>query len=114
MKASAKERYVRIAPRKLRQVAELIKGVEVGEALGLLQFSPKGGARVLFKLVTAAQANALQGEGSRSDTLYVRNAVIDQGPVLKRLRPRARGSRDIIKKRTSHVTVMVDNGTEEN
>ena len=113
MRATAKERFVRIAPLKIRQVSQLVKGMEVSEALSVLRFSQKGGAHVLYKLVTAAQANAYQEGGSRSSELFVRNTLVDQGPDYKRIRPRARGSRDIIRKRTSHVTVVVDDGQEE-
>ncbi len=104
---------MRIAPLKIRRVANMVKGREVNEALSILRFSPTGGAKVLFKLVTAAQANAYQDGESRSSELFVRNLIVDQGPDAKRIKPRARGSRDIIRKRTSHVTVVVDDGQEE-
>lgn len=108
MEAKAASRYIRIAPRKIRQVSALIKGREVEEAIAILKFLPKGGARVLYKLLVAAQANASQKDELQGKTLFVKNAIVDEGPALKRVKMRARGRRDVIKKRTSHVTVLLD------
>ena len=108
METRARQRYVRIAPRKLRIVVDLVRGREVGEALSILQFTPKTGSQVISKLLTAAQANAGQTGELRGKELVVQQAFVDEGPSFKRLRPRARGMRDIYKKRTSHVTVVLE------
>lgn len=107
METRARQRFVRIAPRKLRQVVDLVRGREIGEALTILKFTPKTGARIVSKLLTSAQANANQAGELRGRELVVQGAYVDEGPSLKRLKSRARGMRDVIKKRTSHVTVVV-------
>lgn len=108
MEAKAVSKYVRIAPRKVRQVGNIIKGREVEEAIAILKFTPKNGARILHKLVLAARANAEQKDELKGKTLIVKNAIVDEGPAMKRLKMRARGRRDIMKKRTSHITVLLD------
>ena len=105
VKATAK--YVRVSPTKVRQLTRLIKGEHVDEALRILQFSDKGAARPLRKVLESAIANAENNDGLDPDELYVFNAFVDEGPTLKRYQPRALGRAYRIRKRTSHITVVV-------
>ena len=98
-------RYLRIAPRKVRLVADLIRGKNVEEALNLLQFTSKSSAKPLAKLVKSAVANADQAGGVNVDKLYVASIQADGGPVVKRFMPRAMGRATPILHRTSHVTI---------
>jgi len=106
--ARAKLRHLRIAPRKVRLVADLIRGKHVEEALNILQFTQKGSSRPLAKLVKSAVANADQKGGVNIDNLYVGECLVDGGPVLKRFMPRAMGRATPILKRTSHITVGLE------
>lgn len=108
MESKAIAKYVRIAPTKARLVAELIKGKPVDAALTLLKFVPKKGARLLSKVVHSALANAEQNPNIDVDTLYVKRVFVDGGPTMKRWRPRAMGRANRILKRSSHITVILD------
>ncbi len=113
MEARAIARHVRQSPRKMRLVAELIRGQSVNDAYAILQFNSKKAARPLEKILRSAVANALhraeeQGERVDVDQLYVKQAQVDGGPTLRRWRARAMGRASPIRKRTSHVTVVVD------
>lgn len=105
--AMAKAKNVRIAPRKVRVVADLIRGKDVQDALALLSFTPKRAAQVVGKVVKSAAANAENNLDLNPDQLYVAQAYVDVGPTLKRWHPRQRGQAFEIKKRSSHVTVVV-------
>ncbi|HLS91123.1 MAG TPA: 50S ribosomal protein L22 [Limnochordia bacterium] len=107
MEARAVARYVRISPRKARQVVNLIRGKDVAEALAILELTPKRASRIVSKVVRSAVANAENNLELNPDSLYVSKAYVDQGPTLKRIMPRARGAADRIRKRTSHITVVV-------
>lgn len=107
MEARAVARYVRISPRKARQVVDLIRGKQLDEAMAVLQLTPKAAARIVSKVVQSAAANAEHNLELNPDTLYVSKAYVDQGPTIKRIRPRARGMADRIRKRTSHITVVL-------
>jgi large subunit ribosomal protein L22 len=112
MKAQAKLRLARVSARKARLVADLIRGRDVGEALEILQFTRKKTAPLLKKLVESAVANAeykANADGSKVDidSLVVTRIFVDEGPTLRRFRPRARGMATKILKRTSHITVVV-------
>ncbi|MBZ9578428.1 50S ribosomal protein L22 [Patescibacteria group bacterium] len=108
MKITAKRRYLRIAPRKVRLVADLIRGKRVSEALTLLKFLPKKAAPVLTKLLKQAIANATHNFQLPESNLYVYKIFVDEGPKLKRWRPRARGQAFEIQKKTSHITLILD------
>jgi large subunit ribosomal protein L22 len=108
MEAVAKAKFVRISPRKARLVADAIRGMNVGEALSRLEFTPKKAALLVTKVLKSAVANASQNQSVDVDRLYVKKAFVDGGPVLKRWRPRAMGRAYIIRKRTSHITVVLD------
>jgi large subunit ribosomal protein L22 len=107
MNAKAIQRYVRITPRKANQVLELIRGQSVEEAQTTLQFTPKQGARVAQKVLKSAVANALHAGKVRIEDLYVKEAVANAGPTLKRWLPRAQGRATPLLKRMSHVSVTV-------
>lgn len=108
METLANARYIRIAPRKARYVADLIRGKKVEEALDLLAFSPRKASRLISKLIKSAIANAGQNESIDVDTLFIKKIFVDGGPMLKRFRPRAMGRATTIRKRTSHITVVLD------
>ncbi len=107
MEVKASARYVRIAPRKVRVVIDLVRGKSVNEALALLKFVPKRASEPVAKVIASAAANAEHNFNLNRDNLIISQAYVDQGPTLKRYRPRARGQAFPILKRTSHITVMV-------
>ena len=109
MKAKAVVRDVRMSPRKMRIVANMVRGKRVGEAMVLLRLMPKKAAYIIRKLLVSAVANA-EHEGEQDvDALMVQECAIDNGPILKRFMPRAMGRANRIQHRTSHVTVVVEN-----
>lgn len=101
-------RYVRISPRKVKIVLDLIRGKSVAEARAILSFTPKAAAPVALKVLESAVANAENNLDLTQDTLYVAECYANQGPTLKRFRPRAHGRAARILKRTSHITVVLD------
>ena len=106
-------KYVRIAPRKVRIVMNLVRGKKVDDAFAILKFTPKRGARLLEKVLKSAVANAENNFDMDADKLYVSTCFVDQGPTLKRIHPRSRGQAFSILKHTSHITVMVAEQQEE-
>lgn len=108
MEAKAVARYIRIAPRKVRLVVDLIRGKQVGEALAILKHTPKAASPVVEKLLKSAIANAEHNYEMDSNNLVVSKIFVDQGPTLKRFRPRAMGRASRIHKRTSHITVVLN------
>ncbi len=100
-------KYVRTSPRKMRRVVDLIRGQHVQEARRILRFSPLGASRDVEKLLDSAVANAERQPGVIADNLLVERAWVDEGPTLRRFRPRAYGRATRVRKRTSHVTVVV-------
>lgn len=107
MEVKAKLRFTRIAPRKARLVADLIRGKRSEEAVSILTFTPKAAARIIIKLLRSAIANADQKKID-VDRLYVKTIMVDQGPTMKRFMPRALGRATTIRKRTSHITIVLD------
>ena len=107
MDVTARLRYARLSPQKGRLVADQIRGMPVEDAVDLLRFSPRKAARVIHKVLESAIANAEHNEGADIDELTVKTVFVDQGPVHKRWKPRARGRVNRITKPTSHVTVTV-------
>lgn len=108
MESRAESRHIRIAPRKARLVADLIRGRKVEEALTLLDFVPKKAARLISKTLKSVLANAEQNQRVDVDQLYVRRITVDGGATLKRFLPRAHGRATPLRKRTSHITIVVD------
>jgi large subunit ribosomal protein L22 len=107
MEARATMKHVRTSPRKMRRVIDLIRGQHVEEARRMLRFSPLGASRDVEKLLNSAVANAEQNPGIVGANLVVDRAWVDEGPTLRRFRPRAYGRASRVRKRTSHVTVVV-------
>ncbi|MEE1273001.1 MAG: 50S ribosomal protein L22 [Olegusella sp.] len=107
VQVSATAKYVRMAPRKVRMVVDQIRGKQVERALETLQFTNRAAAEPVAKTLQSAVANAENNNGLRAQNLYVKAAYVDEGPTLKRIRPRAKGSASRINKRTSHITVIV-------
>jgi len=107
VEAKAVAKYVRIAPRKVRIVIDLIRGKDVSEAFAILKFTPKIGAEAIEKVLKSAVANAEHNFDMNTDKLYISTAYVDQGPTLKRIHPRSRGQAFKILKRTSHITIVV-------
>ena len=108
METRAVARFVRISPRKIRLIMDQVRGKQVGEALNMLSFAPQRGARILRKLINSAVANAGQNADLDVDSLYILRVYADEGPTLKRWRPRALGRATRIRKRTSHLTIILD------
>ena len=100
-------KYVRVAPRKINVVVDLIKGKPIDEAYAILKYTPKAASPILEKLLKSAEANAVNNNNLSRDALYVADCYANQGPVLKRIIPRARGSASRIYKRTRHITVVL-------
>ena len=108
METNAVAKFVRISPRKIRLVMDQVRGKRVAEALNMLSFAPQKGALILKKLIDSAVANAGQNSGVDVDALFVKRVYADEGPTLKRFRPRAQGRATKIRKRSSHLTVVLD------
>ena len=107
MEAIAKHRFARGSAQKARLVADLIRGKSVAQALEILTFSPKKAAGLVKAVLESAIANAEHNQGADIDELKVARIFVDEGPSLKRIKPRAKGRADRILKRTSHITVVV-------
>lgn len=108
MEAKAILRYARISPRKVRRVTDLIKGKKAGDALVKLRFMPHSSARIVAKILKSAMANAEQKKVAEPESMKITKAIVDQGPTLKRMMPRAMGRANIIRKRTSHITLILE------
>jgi len=108
METKAVARYVRISPQKARLVVDLIRGRKVDEARVILEFTQKKAAIIVSKLLKSAVANASQKPDIDENILYVKRIFVDQGPALKRWRARAQGRAASIKKRMSHITIVLD------
>jgi large subunit ribosomal protein L22 len=104
----ARARYVRVTPMKARRVVELIRGRTAREALAVLEFAPQAASAPVSKVLASAMANAENNLALDPDSLVVSRAFVDEGPTLKRFRPRAQGRAYRIRKRTSHITVEVE------
>jgi large subunit ribosomal protein L22 len=112
-RAVARARYVHMTPMKVRRVVDLIRGRSAREALAVLQFAPQAASGPVAKVLASAMANAehlagLENRRFDPDTLWVTTAYVDEGPTLKRFRPRAQGRTYRIRKRTSHITIEVE------
>ena len=105
--ARATLKFARISSRKVKIVADLIRGKDVDEALAIMKFTPKASSEVLEKLLKSAIANAENNHDMKHENLYVAEIYANQGPTLKRIRPAAKGSAVRIRKRTSHITIVV-------
>ena len=108
MEVKAVAKNVRLTPRKVRLVLDLVRGKDVKEALAILKFTPRNTAPVVSKLIKSAVANATNNHQMNEEKLYVKSIYADEARVLKRWMPRAKGSASQILKRSSHITVVVD------
>jgi large subunit ribosomal protein L22 len=113
MEARAKARYVRVTPRKARRVVDLIRGLPADQARAALAFAPQSASDPVGKVLASAIANAEHAQQLDARTLVVSKAWVDEGPTLKRFRPRAQGRGYRINKRTSHITVVVSDDRKE-
>jgi large subunit ribosomal protein L22 len=107
MDARATLRYARITPRKAKRVIDLIRGKKAGEALIALRFMPYRGSSFVEKLLKSAMANAEQKNVASPEDMIISGAYVGQGPVMKRVEPRAMGRANVIRKRTSHITLVL-------
>jgi large subunit ribosomal protein L22 len=107
LEARAQAKYIREAPRKTRLVIDLIRGKNAAEAAVILQFTPRAAAKTVLKVLNSAVANAVQKGAAGAEGLTVTEAFVNEGPTLKRFKPRARGSASRINKRSSHITIIV-------
>jgi large subunit ribosomal protein L22 len=107
MQAKAHARHIRIAPRKVKLVIDLIRGKEVGDAIAILRHTPKAASPILEKLLNSAIANAEHNYSLEPGKLVISEAYVNHGPIMKRFRPRAMGRASRINKRTSHITLVV-------
>ena len=110
--ASATARYVRVTPMKARRVLDLVRGKSVSEALAILKYAPQGAAKDVAKVVASAAANAENNFGLDPRTLVISEAYANEGPTMRRFQPRAQGRAFMIRKRTSHITVVVESQKE--
>ena len=113
MEAKAIEKFIRISPRKLRYVADVVRNKSVEQAVDILTFTPKKAASILKKAVESAAANAAENHDMEEEGLFISRIMVNEGPILKRFRPRARGRATRIRKRTSHLKVVVSDGKEQ-
>ena len=110
--ASATARYVRVTPMKARRVIDLVRGKTVAEALAILKYAPQDAATPVAKVVASAAANAENNFGLDPRTLVISEAYANEGPTMRRFQPRAQGRAFMIRKRTSHITVVVESQKE--
>ena len=113
MEKKAVFKYARITPRKARRVVDLIRGKRAGEAMVSLRFMPYRGAKIVEKVLRSVMSNAEQANAPDSEQMTISRAFVDTGPVMKRMRPRAMGRANIIKKRMSHITIYLSDGGEQ-
>ncbi len=106
--ARASARYLRVSPRKARRIIDIVRGTKASEALDVLRFDEHAASEDIYKVVASAVANAEHNQRLDPDSLWISEAFVDEGPTLKRFRPRAQGRAYRIRKRTSHVTVVVE------
>ncbi len=108
MESSAVAKYIRISPQKVRLVMDQVRGKRVEDAVNMLKFAPQKGAGLILKVINSAVANAQQSNDVDVDKLYIKRIFADEGPMLKRIMPRASGRATRILKRTSHLTVVLN------
>ncbi|MEE8328666.1 MAG: 50S ribosomal protein L22 [Thermodesulfovibrionia bacterium] len=112
MESKAILKFARVSPRKVRRITNLIKGKKAGDALISLRFFPHSSAKIVGKILKSAIANAEQKKVADPESMTIVNAVVEQGPTMKRMMPRAMGKADIIKKRTSHIKLQLEEGKD--
>lgn len=113
MEAKAVEKYIRMSPRKIKYVVDMIKSKNIEDAVDILSLTPKKAASIVKKAIQSAVANATENHKMKEEDLFISKILVNEGPILKRIKPRARGRATRIRKRTSHLAVYVSNGKEE-
>lgn len=113
MEAKAIEKYIRMSPRKIKYVVDMIESKNIEDAVDILSLTPKRAASIVKKAIQSAVANATENHKMKEEDLFISKILVNEGPTLKRFRPRARGRATRIRKRTSHLSVYVSNGKEE-
>lgn len=108
MEARAQAKMIRVSPQKARLVVDLVRGKQVKEALGILEFVNKKATPAIIKVIKSAAQSAIDNDEADEEKLYIKEIYVDEGPTLKRFRARAKGSGTRILKRTSHITCVVD------
>src|SRR4030065_1146087 len=108
MEVKAKLKFIRVTPRKAQLVADLIRGKGSEEALNILTFTKKAAAKIIIKLLKSAIANATQKKNIDVDRLYIKKIAVDEGPTMKRFHPRDMGRATTLRKRTSHIDIVLD------
>lgn len=112
MEAKAIAKFIRLSPRKARMVVDLIRGKKLEEALAILRYTPNKATEAVTKVVKSAAANAEHNNEMDKDELIISQVYVDQGPTLKRFMPRAMGRADVMRRKTSHITVVVSDKKE--
>ena len=113
MEARAVENYIRMSPRKIRYIVDMIKSKSIDDAIDILSLTPKTAAIVVKKAIKSAVTNATENHKMKEQDLFISRIMVDEGPTLKRFKPRARGRANQIKKRTAHISVFVSDGKEK-
>ncbi|TET15998.1 MAG: 50S ribosomal protein L22 [Actinobacteria bacterium] len=113
METKAVEKYIRMSPRKIRYVVDMIKSKPIEDAIDILSLTPRKAAAVIKKAIQSAISNATENHKMKEEDLFISRILVNEGPTLKRFRPRARGRATKIRKRTSHLSVYVSNGKEK-
>lgn len=113
METKAVEKYIRMSPRKIRYVVDMIKSKPIEDAIDILSLTPRKAAAVIKKAIQSAISNATENHKMKEEDLFISRILVNEGPTLRRFRPRARGRATRIRKRTSHLSVYVSNGKEK-
>jgi large subunit ribosomal protein L22 len=113
LESKAVEKYIRMSPRKIKYVVDAIKKKPVEDAIDILSLTPKAAAVVVKKAIQSAVANATENHKMKEEDLFISKIIVNEGPTLKRFRPRARGRATRIKKRTAHLSVYVSDGKDK-
>jgi len=113
LEARAVEKYIRMSPRKIRYIVDMIKSKSIDDAIDILSLTPKTAAIVVKKAIKSAVTNATENHKMKEQDLFISRIMVDEGPTLKRFKPRARGRANQIKKRTAHISVFVSDGKEK-
>jgi len=113
LETKAVEKYIRMSPRKIRYVVDMIKSKPIEDAIDILSLTPRKAAAVVKKAIQSAVSNATENHKMKEEDLFISRILVNEGPILKRFRPRARGRATKIRKRTSHLSVYVSNGKEK-
>jgi len=113
LETKAVEKYIRMSPRKIRYVVDMIKSKPIEDAIDILSLTPRKAAAVIKKAIQSAISNATENHKMKEEDLFISRILVNEGPTLRRFRPRARGRATRIRKRTSHLSVYVSNGKEK-